>query len=72
MSKRRQISLNLKEKKVEIIFLPQKMKSTTLKPHEGSYGENYEEKLKRILRKIMKRSLKKTIKRTEKKNLVLF
>ena len=55
--KSRKILLNLQAKKVKIIFQPQKMKSTALKPQTKKIME-------KITKKILKRTVKKTMKRT--------
>ena len=66
MPRIQKILMNLKAKKVQIIFQPKKMKSTTLRPHTKKIWKRI---LKRILKKISKRGLKKTMKRTWKQNL---
>ena len=64
--KSEKISLNLKAKKVKIIFQPEKLKSTTLKSHTKEIMKKI---MKKIWKRILKRSLKKTMQQTWKKNM---
>ena len=64
------ILLNLKATKVKIIFQPQKMKSTTLKPHTKKIMEKIMKKIwKRILKKISKRISNRILKKMLRKLL---
>ena len=60
MPRRQKILMNLKVKKVKIVFQLQKMKSTKLKPHTK---EIMKEIMKEILKKVLKMILKKILKR---------
>ena len=67
MPRSQKILMNLKAKEVRIIFQPQKMKSTTLKPHTK---EIMEEIIKKIWKRILKMILK-TISNRILKNILM-